>query len=94
MPAPQISGTNAGGATTWTFRNDTAYTLFVYVAGPSALSLTIYPGTAQNAQLEAGTYEIGARASAPNILPFYGVRTYAPGYAYFDCFYIGSGCSR
>jgi hypothetical protein len=94
MPPPQIAGRNASGSTTWTFRNDTAYTLSVYLAGPVTLSLVIPPGGARNASLQAGRYEIGARVSAANVLPFYGVRDYAGGYAYSDCFYIQSGCSR
>lgn len=63
-------------------------------AGPIALSMVIPPGGTQSAALQAGRYEIGARVSAVNVLPFYGARDYARGYAYYDCFFIGSGCER
>ena len=88
MPAPQVAGRNAGGATTWTFQNKTSYPLTVHLAGPVTMSLSIPAGVTQNAQLAPGRYEIAASVRAPNVRPFYGVRDYAAGYKYSDTFYI------
>jgi len=88
IPSAQAVGTNSSGATTTTIRNSTQYTLYVYLAGPSAQVLTIYPGGAQSVTLAAGSYEKGARVSDPSVTPFYGQQFYGSGTAYSESFYI------
>jgi len=88
IPPAQAVGTNPGGVTTTSVRNGTQYTLYFYIAGPVARSLEISPGQTQELRLVPGRYEVGARVSAQNVTPFYGVQNYGQGTAYSETFYI------
>lgn len=92
MPHAQRStASDAGtsGRTTMTVQNSTAYELSVFFKGPVSKKLTLAPGASQDVDLEPGTFEVGGRVAAANVLPFYGEETYAGSASYSLKFYIG-----
>ena len=83
MGAPAVSG-----RTTMTVKNSTAYELSVFFAGPVSQKLTLSPGSSQDLDLAPGTFRVGGRVAAPDVLPFYGEETYAGSARYSVEFYI------
>ena len=78
----------AGGRTTLTVQNFTAYELSVFYDGPVSKTLTLAPGTSQVVDLAPGTFHVAGRCSATNVLPFYGEETYAASASYSETFHI------
>jgi hypothetical protein len=87
MPTPSIAGSSYGGRATMTVTNSTAFTLYLYYAGPTAGTRILEPGTSGTIPFAPGRYELAARVSAPNVRPFYGLEDFA-GAAYTETFYI------
>jgi opacity protein-like surface antigen len=88
IPAAQATGRSSGGATTIAVTNATVSTLSVFLSGPQSESLTLAPGATGHLRLTAGDYEMAARVSAPDVIPFYGTQRFAGGTTYAQSFYI------
>lgn len=56
--------------------NQTPYTLTLYYTGPGSKIETILPYGTKEILLIKGIYHIVAQASAPGIIPYYGIQTY------------------
>lgn len=88
LPPAEVTGRNRGGATTLSVKNDTQYTLHVFLAGPQSQVLDLLPGYNQTITIVPGQYEIAARVDAWNVKPFYGTQPFNGGNAYGESFYI------
>ena len=89
LPPAQVTGSNRNGATTLEVKNDTEYTLHVFLTGPQSAVLDLLPGYRQTLTILSGQYEIAARVDAFNVTPFYGEQPFAGSTAYKESFYIG-----
>jgi hypothetical protein len=87
MPPPEVAGSSSRGRTTMAVTNGTGSVLSFYYAGPASGTLTLAPGAVQNLSLSPGRYELAARVSAPNVIPFYGVEDLLSA-TYTETFYI------
>lgn len=88
IPAPQASGDCRGTSATIAVTNRTAYGLTVYLAGAEGRTLVLSPGDSRSVQLTAGSYSVGARVNASNVLPYAGTWALDP-CPYSSTFYIG-----
>ena len=88
IPAAQATGRSSGGGTTIAVTNATVSTLSVFLSGPQSESLTLAPGATGHLRLTGGDYEMAARVSAPDVIPFYGTQRFASGTTYAQSFYI------
>jgi hypothetical protein len=85
-PAPTSSGMS--GHTVLRIQNSTGYELSVYYEGQVSKTLTLSPGATQEVELAPGSFRVGGRVAAPNVVPFYGVETYANSTRYSVEFYL------
>jgi hypothetical protein len=89
IPPPQATGRCSGNATTISIQNGTLYPLNVYLSGPESQTVTLNSGATTNLRLQPGHYDVGARVSAPNVLPFAGGWNLGKGCPYGSQFYVG-----
>jgi hypothetical protein len=90
IPPAQMTGKNRGGATTLAVTNSTEYTLYVFLSGSESQALNLSPGATQKVAIDPGEYEIAARVSAQDVIPFYGTQAIVGGNAYSESFYIAT----
>jgi hypothetical protein len=90
MPPAQTTGNIAGSGTWLAITNNTPYTLWVYVTGPTSQTIQIAAHGAQSVSLTPGSYQVGAKVSDASILPFYGEHNYGPATQYSETFYIST----
>jgi hypothetical protein len=88
LPPAQVTGSSRGGTTTLEIKNNTEYTLHVFLAGPQSEVLNLLPGYSQKITIAPGQYEIAARVDAFNVRSFYGTQPFAGSTAYGESFYI------
>jgi hypothetical protein len=75
-------------ATRYEVRNSTEYDLRVILSGPVEQEVRISPNSSQTVTLPAGTYRILGKVASPNVLPFFGQRTFPGGAGCASQFYL------
>lgn len=89
LPEPEaVPAANAGGRTLYSVLNQTESPLTVLLTGPQSKKLTLHPQSQQHVSLAPGSYQIAASVSKGKVRPFYGSRTFNPGYTYNSRFFI------
>lgn len=88
LPPPQTTGSCSGRVAEVSVQNRTQYVLHLYLAGPNSQSRSISPSAVINLSLAPGSYDVGARVDAPNVIPFAGSWNLG-GCSYRSQFYIG-----
>jgi hypothetical protein len=90
MPPGDVEPATPGGGTGMTVRNETGYTLYVYLSGPTSRTLEIPTGEIRDLRLAPGRYEIAVKASKPDVVPFYGVKNFGADTQYAEVFHVVS----
>ena len=88
IPRASAESKKLGGKTGMTVKNGTGYTLFLYLSGPTRRIVEIPAGETRDVDLLAGRYEVAAKASKPEVVPFYGVKLFDPDTLYSETFHI------
>jgi tetratricopeptide (TPR) repeat protein len=73
-----------------TIINDTSYKLTVLLSGPTTRSVILSAGGTEQITLDPGVYEIAAKVSAEDVIPYYGETTFEGNYLYENRFYIST----
>jgi hypothetical protein len=88
MPLAEAAPSALDGQTSMTLENGTSCTLSLFFSGPASQRMQLAPGGSQTVYLSPGNYELAARVSCPNVIPFYGTQTLAANTRYSENFYI------
>jgi hypothetical protein len=88
MPQVSAESRKLGGKVGLLIRNETSYTLFLYLAGPARQTIEIPAGQTRDFSLAPGRYEVAAKASKPEVIPFYAVKDLAADTLYSEVFRV------
>ncbi len=88
MPQASAESKKLGGKAGLVIRNETSYTLFLYLSGPAHQTIEIPAGQTRDFSLVPGRYEVAAKASKPEVIPFYGVKDLIADTLYSEVFQV------